>query len=106
MIFLIYIFYRDDFSEMINVGVNFTSKVLDLNVIAIGRSGVVLRKRINFEEETDYYEYKFKPTFDMVPEINLIGYYLNTNGEIIFDHITINFMDNLPNFVRILIISF
>lgn len=50
--------------------------------------------------DTNIQSFKFLATFAMVPKAKLIVYYLN-DGEIVSDHMDIEFGEDLQNFVSI-----
>lgn len=50
----------------------------------------------------ELWEFSFKATPAMVPEVTLIVYYLQVIGEVVYDFVTLNIDNQLPNNVRLL----
>jgi Alpha-2-macroglobulin bait region domain len=45
------------------------------------------------------FEFAIKPTMEMIPNANVLVYYIDASGEIVSDSLTFEFGDELKNFV-------
>lgn len=76
---------------------------IEVNYIVIGRTGIILADSQNFYLNTYNFDIKFEATTWMVPEVQVLVYYIHFTGEIIYDVVKIVFENGLPNRVRRLV---
>jgi hypothetical protein len=87
------------------MSVKSSAQLDSIHYVVIGRTGVLISDTKYLSEKTDDFELKFPATTWMVPEANLLVYYIHFTGEILYDSFTLKFAESLPNTVRILIVS-
>jgi Alpha-2-macroglobulin bait region domain len=66
----------------------------------IGKGKILDSKFIN-AQNSDKFEFNVKPTMDMLPTAYILVFYIEASGEIISDYTTVEFGNQLKNFVRI-----
>lgn len=87
--------------DEIKVQVNSTMQLTTLNYLVISRARILLYKSFQLNN-SESYDFKFKATKEMMPEIQVLIYYIHLSGEVIFDHLTIVLDMPMPNKVCIL----
>ena len=71
-----------------------TSQIIEkLNLVICGRSGTLHRSFF----QTTGYEHEFRLTQDMDPSFDVVVYYINTLGILIYDSLTIKVANQLKN---------
>jgi CD109 antigen len=75
-----------------------TEKIKSIVYQVLGRGDVLVSKSIDVPDRKTQV-FKFLANFLMVPKADLIVYYIRADGEIVSDHVEIQFGDELNNFV-------
>ena len=94
----IVLFSSPKLSHVIQVEVLATHPLTMLSMLVIGKGDVIESQ--NFEVlNSKTYLIEFKPTFAMVPNVEVVVYYITDDGEIISDSVKIEFGNDLKNYV-------
>lgn len=88
-IFFFIIIYRDE--NLVEVNVKGNENLKELHSIVIGRTGIVYQNSHEIDLEDKKFSFTFPITKWMAPECNLIVYYMQSKGEIIYDRIRMKF---------------
>jgi CD109 antigen len=78
-----------------------TNKPIDGATYQIIGKGKILDSKFIKVQNSRSFAFTVKPTVDMLPTANVLVYYIEDSGEIISDFITVEFGNQLKNFVRI-----
>lgn len=81
-----------------SVDVIATEEMDQLTYQILGRGDVIFSKTLQVPNAKNF-NFRFLASFAMVPNAHLVVYYIRKDGEIISDHIKIEFGDELQNFV-------
>lgn len=77
-----------------------SKELSELHYVIISRNGLIeMKNSKKFQGYEFDINYSFKAEPWMVPEAQLLIYYIHHSGEIIYDLITLLFDDSLPNYV-------
>lgn len=90
--------FRPKLSEIIQIDVASNEKLDQVYYQVIGNGDVILSEEIVLPG-TKNFQIVFKPTIAMVPKASVIVFYITKDGEIISDLATIEFGNDLKNFV-------
>ena len=68
--------------------------------VVVGRTGIVKTECPEYEGKYHEADIEFTITTWMLPEAQILIYYIHHTGEVIYDHTTISFDNSLPNTVK------
>lgn len=89
---------RPTINQEVSIDVIGTEELNLLTYQVLGRGDVIISRTVQVPNSRTF-NFRFLASFAMVPKANLIVYYIREDGEIISDRITIEFGDELQNFV-------
>lgn len=69
-------------------------------IIIIGKSGIIESRKHDAEDDV-MFSLGFKVTPEMLPSSNLIVYYIQPSGEVVFNQLKLEFDDLLGNYVSV-----
>ena len=95
---IVQLFNRPTINQEVSVDVIGTEEFNLLTYQLLGRGDVIISRTVQVPNSRNF-NFRFLASFAMVPQANLIVYYIREDGEIISDQITIEFGDELQNFV-------
>lgn len=89
-------------SEKVKFEVNFNGEYERLYSIVIGRTGII-HSEVNYMEQNadKKMSFEFMATNLMAPSANVIVYYIQRSGEIVYDQFKIDFEASKENYVSI-----
>jgi Alpha-2-macroglobulin bait region domain len=96
--------FRPKINKEVKIEVEGNGEWKDLYSVVIGRTGIVhniVHKLTKKQIDDKKMQFDFTATSWMVPSANVIVYYIQDNGEIIYDKIQIDFDSDMPNNVII-----
>ena len=82
----------------VSVEVTTTHGAGKVHSVVVARSGIVTHQTHDAQEKRSF-EIKFKALPSMMPSASLIVYYIQPSGELIFNHMDLNFDQFSPNYV-------
>ncbi|KAG5667286.1 hypothetical protein PVAND_015272 [Polypedilum vanderplanki] len=89
---------KPSLNDQMSIEVLSNNEIKELNYQIFGKGNLVEAKTISFPT-TNKYTLTFKPTAQMLPIAKVIIYYFTTDGEIISDHLSIEFGNELENYI-------
>ncbi|KAG5667284.1 hypothetical protein PVAND_015270 [Polypedilum vanderplanki] len=89
---------KPSLNDQMSIEVLSNNEIKELNYQIFGKANLVEAKTISFPT-TNKYTLTFKPTAQMLPIAKVIIYYFTTDGEIISDHLSIEFGNELENYI-------
>lgn len=89
-------------NEKVKIEVFATHTLQQLTYQVLGKGDVLLSGIFQVQNKTDF-QFEFTPSLAMVPNANVIVYYITSDGEIISDSLQIEFGNELKNYVSYMI---
>lgn len=87
------------------VNVQTTESIKEFSYQVLGRGDIITSGTVQVEKKANAIKkaqiFKFLATFAMVPSAQLVVFYVRPDGEMVSDHITIEFGAELQNFIKI-----
>jgi Alpha-2-macroglobulin bait region domain len=83
--------------KKVSIKVESSTEIEMVHYIVIGRTGILISKNESFPASVHEFEIKFMATSWMVPEAQVLIYYIHYTGEVIYDQLNLPFEENLPN---------
>jgi hypothetical protein len=71
-----------------------------VHYLVIGRTGILVSQNQSFPTSVHEFEIKFMANAWMVPEAQVLIYYIHFTGEVIYDQLILSFDESLPNKVE------
>lgn len=87
-------------NETVNVEVFATEKLSHVSYTVIGRGAILKANSVQVSNKKNAV-FSFKATFQMMPKAKLVVYYVREDGNMISDHLDIEFSQELINRVSI-----
>lgn len=91
-------FYSPNIGDEVSVEIMATEEMKNLVFFVHGRSNVLKSDNLEVQNSKSF-NFSFKATKSMMPKSKLLVYYIRDDGEIISDHVEINFGFVLQNTV-------
>lgn len=98
-------FSRPKQSENVKIDVISTEALAQLTYQVLSQGNVVLSETVKVPNSKTF-QIEFKATLAMVPNANVIVYYITSDGEIISDSLVLEFENEMKNFVSCCNFSF
>lgn len=98
-----YLFYLNfyphslEVDKNVDVEVKSSTELSKLYYVVIGRTGILENKAKDFSKNEHEYKFSFKASSWMVPEAQILIYYIHHSGEIVYDRVSMSFDVDLPN---------
>lgn len=85
-------------NDKITVNVESTEEISDL-IYQITNRGVIIDVKFLKFPKTKATEFKVDVVFAMIPQCTIVVFYFDSDGGVISEEITVDFAENLPNYV-------
>lgn len=85
-------------TEHVTIDVKATENLSQLTYQVLEKGNVIVSETIQVNNTKDF-QFDFQPTMAMIPKAKVIVFYITSGGEIISDTLTVNFGNELGNFV-------
>lgn len=86
-------------NHAVEIKVSGTNKLRQITYVVVARGELLLSSMIYGQNQKSF-KFKFIPSIEMMPSAKLLIFYITSDGEIISDNVSIEFGDDLRNFVR------